>query len=151
MKTYFKQLFEYDKWANQILLDKFEKQFPVNPRIYELFSHMLSAQRVWLERVLEVPQSVAVWSERLPEEMKEDTENYNAAWQDFISGLSDGDFEKNIHYTNTQGDTFDTRLVDILTHVVNHGTHHRGNIITLMKEEGFVLAHLDFILFIRTT
>jgi len=149
MKAYFKQLFEYDKWANDILLDKFEKQFPVNPRIYELFSHTLSAKKVWLDRAMGLPQSVAVWSERLPEEVKADNESYSMGWLEFIDGLTIADFEKTVHYTNTQGDTFDTKLVDIITHVINHGTHHRGNIITLMKEEGFVPPHLDFILFIR--
>jgi uncharacterized damage-inducible protein DinB len=150
MKDYFKQLFQYDKWANECLLDKFEHQFPLNQRIYELFSHMLSAERVWLDRVLGLPQSVAVWAERLPEEIKEDTENYNAGWLDFIDSLAPDDFEKNVHYVNSQGNAFDMRLVDIITHVINHGTHHRGNIIILMKEEGYVLPDIDFFIYVNT-
>ncbi len=149
MNEYFKQLFDYDIWANRTLLELFEKQFPVNTRIYELMSHMLSAKKIWLERVVGVPQSQAVWSERLPEEIKNDNELYDAEWQTFVEGLSAADYEKKIHYTNSMGMTFDTRLVDIITHVINHGTHHRGNIMTMMKEEGYVLPYLDFIWFVR--
>jgi uncharacterized damage-inducible protein DinB len=149
MKAYFTQLFKYDNWANQCLLDKFEHQFPINPRIYVLFSHMLSAQRVWLDRVCGLPQSVAIWAERLPGEMKQDTENYNAGWLDFIEGLAPDAFEKMVHYTNSQGNSYDMRLVDIMTHVINHGTHHRGNMITMMKEEGYVLPDIDYFIYVN--
>jgi len=149
MKAYFQQLFDYDKWANQILLERFEKQFPVNPRIYELFSHTLSVQRVWLDRCLGVPQSAQIWGERLPDEMKEDMENYNLAWMEFIDQLHSHDFERLINYTNSRGETFDNRLTDIMMQVINHGTHHRGGIMILMKEEGFALPILDFIAFVR--
>jgi uncharacterized damage-inducible protein DinB len=150
MKDHFKQLFKYDKWANQQLLDLFERQFPVNPRIYELFSHTLSAQRLWLDRILGLPQSVTIWGqERIPAEMKEDNENYNLAWLDFIEELQPEDFERMVHYNSSKGDPFDNRLADIIMHVINHATHHRGGIVTLMKEEGFVLRYLDYIAFVR--
>ncbi len=149
MKAYFINLFGYDIWANRQLLEKFEQQFPQNARIYELFSHTISVQRVWLDRVLGIPQSVAVFQDRLPEEMKEDMENYHAAWVDFLSGLEADSFDRKIHYKNTAGDTFDTALVDIITQVTNHGTHHRGNLMILMKEEGFVLPQLDYITYTR--
>ncbi|EHQ29289.1 DinB family protein [Mucilaginibacter paludis] len=149
MQRYFKRLFEYDKWAGHILLSKFEKQFPQNERIYQLFSHLLSAQLIWLDRCIGAPQKAIIWGERLPEEMRNDLEIYHQAWVEFIDQLQPDDFDKNITYTNSKGDTFTTRLSDIMTHVINHGTHHRGSIITLMKEEGFVLPNIDFITYAR--
>lgn len=149
MQQYFRRMFEYDQWAGHILLSKFEKQFPQNQRIYQLFSHLLSAQRIWLDRCIGLPPSAILWAERLPEEMRYDLENYHAAWIDFIDQLRPDDFDRNITYTNSKGDTFTTGLTDILTHVINHGTHHRGSIITLMKEEGFVPPNIDYITFVR--
>ncbi|WP_295648640.1 DinB family protein [uncultured Mucilaginibacter sp.] len=149
MKHYFKQLFEYDRWANQVLLDKFEHQFPQNERIYEVFSHMISAQRIWLDRVMGLPQSTAVWAELLPHEMQTDMVSCNRDWLGFIDDLQETDFNNTVHYTNSAGDTFDTKLVDIMTHVINHGTHHRGGLMVQMKEEGFVLSPLDFIVYVR--
>jgi uncharacterized damage-inducible protein DinB len=149
MQSYFKQLFEYDRWASQKLLDKFEHQFPQNERIYVLMSHMLSAQRVWLDRCLGIPQSVEIWATRLPEEIRNDMENYHLAWVDLINQLAPEDFDNTITYTNTRGETFTNRLCDIITQVTNHGTHHRGEIMILMKEEGFVLPNIDYITYLR--
>jgi uncharacterized damage-inducible protein DinB len=149
MKAYFKQLFEYDRWASHQLFEKFEKQFPQNARIYELFSHMLSTQRIWLDRVLGLPQSVERFQDRLPDEMKEDMENYHAAWMEFIEELQEPDFDRMVHYKHSSGQPYDNRLSDIITQVLNHGTHHRGNLIILMKEEGFVPPGLDYITFVR--
>jgi uncharacterized damage-inducible protein DinB len=149
MKTYFKQLFEYDKWASHSLLATFERQFPQNERIYELMSHLLSAQRNWLDRCLGVPQTAILWGSRLPDEMKEDLENYHLAWADLIDQMKEGDFDNSITYTNSKGDTFTNTITDIIAHVINHGTHHRGEIMILMKEEGFVLPNIDYITYLR--
>jgi uncharacterized damage-inducible protein DinB len=149
MQQYFKQLFEYDKWASHALLAKFEKQFPQNPRIYELFSHTLSTKRIWLDRCLGLPQSVERFQDRLPDEMKEDLENYHLAWVDFIDQLDATAFENTVHYANSTGAAFDSKLIDVITQVINHGTHHRGAIIVLMKEEGFVPPNMDYITYVR--
>lgn len=149
MKQYFKQLFEYDKWATYELIGKFEKQFPQNQRIYELLSHMLSSQRIWLDRCLDLPQSVERFQDRLPEEVHTDLENYHAAWINFIDQLDEKDFGRTVNYTTTQGVKFADILRDIITQVINHGTHHRGNITVLMKEEGFVPPALDYIHYLR--
>jgi len=130
-------------------LEKFEKQFPQNARIYELFSHVLSAQRIWLDRILGIPQSVERFQDRMPDEMKEDMENYHLAWIEFIDQVQPGDFDRVVSYIHPNGTPYSERLVDIMTHVVNHGTHHRGNLVVLMKEEGFVPPGLDYISFVR--
>jgi len=149
MQAYFKQLFEYDRWASRALLEKFEHQFPQNERIYELLSHLTSAQRIWLDRCLNVPQGAILWDNRLPDEMRDDVENYHMAWVDLINQLPEADFDNNITYTNSRGETFTNRLCNIITHVINHGTHHRGEMMILMKEEGFVLPNIDYITYVR--
>jgi uncharacterized damage-inducible protein DinB len=149
MKQYFKQLFEYDLWASHELFDKFEKQFPQNPRIYELFSHLISAQRIWLDRILGIPQSVERFQDRLPIEMKEDLQNYHMAWMEFIDHLQPSDFDRVVSYVHPNGQPYNEPLVDIMAHVINHGTHHRGSLIVLMKEEGFVPPTLDLIHYLR--
>jgi uncharacterized damage-inducible protein DinB len=149
MKTHFKQLFEYDIWASRRIFDLLEKQFPQNERIYALFSHLLSAQPVWLDRCLGLPQTESVWRNRLPEQIKHDIESYHNDWIAFIDQLQPDDFDRTIAYTNSQGDPFDNRLIDIIRQVTNHGTHHRGELLILMKEEGFVLPNIDYIMYVR--
>ena len=149
MKSYFNNLFRYDKWATQQLLSKFDYQPPINQRIYELLSHVLSAQQIWLDRCNNATQSVALWAERTPESLRYDTERYYLSWINYLDGLETAEFDKMVNYTNSKGDTFTTRLTDIIAHVINHGTHHRGEMLIHMKQEGFELPNIDYITFVR--
>ncbi len=149
MKTYFLQLFNYDLWASKTLLDKFELQYPVNPRINELMSHLCSTQRIWLDRCTGVQETVPRFMDRLPGQIRSDTEMNHHAWKDFINNLQPADFERRVSYVNFRGDHLEDNITDILTHVVNHGTHHRGSVVMLMKEEGYTLPALDYIFYKR--
>jgi len=145
MQAYFTKLFGYDKWASTLLLNAFAEKTPINPRIYELLSHMQSTQRIWLDRCLGLPQSTERFMNRTPGRIREDIESYHQAWIDYIRALQPGDFDRFITYTNSAERVFSTQLQDIITQVINHGTHHRGTIIALMKEEGFPPPSLDYI------
>jgi len=150
MKEHFISMFEYDLWASKTLLHKFELQYPINPRIYELVSHLLSAQRIWFDRCMGVPETVQRFQDRLPAALQTDSSLYHQDWKAFLSSLQAADFQRMISYTNFKGEAYTDKLEDILAHVVNHGTHHRGSIIILMKEEGFTIPVLDYIFYRRT-
>lgn len=70
-------------------------------------------------------------------------------WLAYIQSLQPDDFNRSINYTNSQGDHFASVLQDIITQVSNHGTHHRGTIIALMKEENYLPPALDYIIYTR--
>jgi len=70
-------------------------------------------------------------------------------WLTYVDSLSDNDFTQSIRYRNLQGDTFETKLFDILTHLVNHGTHHRAQAGQHLKLAGTDLPGTDYILFTR--
>ncbi len=55
----------------------------------------------------------------------------------FLNRAEPGDFEKTISYKNSKGDDFKNRLTDILTNVINHGTHHRAQAGQHLKLAGF--------------
>lgn len=70
-------------------------------------------------------------------------------WENFIQTLDPTDFDQMISYQTSNGISFETALKDILTHLINHGTYHRGQIIQLLKEERAEVPSTDFILFVR--
>jgi uncharacterized damage-inducible protein DinB len=151
MHHYFCRLFNYDKWAGSILLDIFEQKPATNPRVNELLSHILSAQRIWLDRCLRAAATAERFQARTPAMIKTDMELYHDEWTAYIKSIQPEDFSKIIPYTNLQGGQLTNTLSDIITQVINHGTHHRGTIIALMKTEGFSLPMLDYIRFTRQT
>ena len=59
------------------------------------------------------------------------------------------DFDQLITYKTTEGVVHSNRLADLLTHVANHGTHHRSQIALLLREEGIAPPASDFIFYLR--
>jgi uncharacterized damage-inducible protein DinB len=149
MQSYFLKLFGYDKWAMTGLLEIFDQKPATNPRINELLSHMQSTQRIWLDRCRGCPDSVQRFQSRTQKAIWKDMERNHNDWVTYIQSLQPGDFNQTISYTNTLGDPFSSVLHDIITQVTNHGTHHRGAIIALMKEERYAPPNLDYISYAR--
>ncbi len=149
MQAYFLDLFNYDKWAMSRLLEIFDPKPAANPRINELFSHMQSTQRIWLDRCIGHPETVQRFQDKKQAIIWKDLEsNYNN-WVTYLHLLKPADFNRSIPYTNFQGDAFNNTIQDIITQVTNHGMHHRGTIIALMKEEGCTPPNLDYISYTR--
>lgn len=149
MQDYFIQLFGYDKWATTRLLEIFDQKPAANPRINELLSHIQSAQRIWLHRCQGHKETVQRFQQRTQQTIWSDMESCHKDWVAFIQSLQPADFTGFISYTNFQGDHLTSMLQDIITQVTNHGTHHRGTIVALMKEEGYPAPNLDYISYVR--
>jgi len=152
MKAYFTRLFQYDAYANQIILDTIIKAGEPEKAV-QLMAHILAAQQIWLNRCKGLPQAaVELWigpgtqASEFGEKIKENHE----AWIECLGGFTDSDFDKTLHYQNLRGDKWESKLVDILTHVINHGTHHRAQIGQQLKFAGAgSLANTDYIAYIR--
>jgi uncharacterized damage-inducible protein DinB len=147
MKSRFQNLFKYDAWANQLIWESIAQKPILNPKIETLFSHLLSAQKVWLNRCTNQAVMVNIWETTT--NTKELMEQNNQQWQDFLDKLNDTDFDQIITYQNFSGIQFETKLSDILTHLINHGTYHRGQIVQLIKPEREILPQTDYILWAR--
>ncbi len=69
---------------------------------------------------------------------------------DFIESSGEDFLHKQITYKNIKGDSFTNTVEEILFHVVNHGTFHRGQLITMMRSLGFTkFSPEDLITFLR--
>lgn len=147
MKEHYTRLFEYNLWANNEFSEVLRTNPFQNPKILKLLSHMANAQAIWLSRVKGEQSSIGVWEEHSQKEALELLEKTSQDWLDFIYS---GDLEpETIEYKNSKGQEFQSRVADILTHVVNHGTHHRGQIALMLREEEIDPPASDFIFYVR--
>lgn len=147
MKEHYTKLFEYNLWANNEFSEVLRANQFQNPKILKLVSHMANAQSIWLSRINGEESTFAVWDEHTAKEALELLESTSQNWLDFIYS---GDLEQEtIKYKNSKGQAFESRLGDILTHVVNHGTHHRGQIAHMLREEDIAPPASDFIFYVR--
>lgn len=150
MKAYFEKLFAYDRWANDAVFSLIKTAQPKNPRIYVLFSHIISAERIWLDRCMNRADTVGRFMDRSIDEMTTDLASVEKDWSGFLSTKLGGDFDDIIQYRNSTGKSFADAFETILTHVINHGTYHRAQIVQLVKAEGFDVPNTDYIFYKRT-
>ncbi len=68
-----------------------------------------------------------------------------ANWLTLIEALPAERFEGKLNYTSTQGQTLSLPFAATLTHVFNHGTHHRGQITAALTMLGQPCPVLDLV------
>ena len=153
MKSYFTRLFDYDRYANELIIEAISKVTAYG-KPAQLMGHLLAAKQVWLNRCLDLPASaVDLWPSLGVDTSKlaDMTDAVHQAWLNYLNELEEADFEQIIYYQNTKGDNYQNRLSDILAHVINHGTHHRAQAGQHLKANGTDL-HLpitDYIFYLR--
>lgn len=137
--------FAYDAWANREVLNAIRSSDGARERALQLMSHILAAERVWLERLKQQPQSVPVWPK--PDLAQCETEAAELARQlsEYLDLATAGDVSQIVSYKNTKGESFTSTIVDILTHVVMHSAYHRGQIASHMRTCGQPPPFTDYI------
>jgi uncharacterized damage-inducible protein DinB len=112
-------------------------------------AHILSAEKLWLERIRRVPQSMAVWPSSTIEECEALADELAAAWREYLANLTADGLEEMVEYKNSKGKSWSGRVEDVLTHVVMHSAYHRGQIALEMRAAGMEPAYTDFIHAVR--
>jgi uncharacterized damage-inducible protein DinB len=142
---YLRRQFVYDGWANREVLHAIRTAGGENKRSLQLMAHILAAERVWLERLKQVPQSVPVWPEPDLEQCETEAAALGQAWFEHLDLITAGDVTQSISYKNSKGEAWTSTIVDVLAHVVTHSAYHRGQIASHMREIGQIPAYTDFI------
>ncbi len=147
MTSFFTELVKYSYFYNQALASAFLNHADaLQGNAVRLFSHMLNAHRIWNCRIQQTPPPFMVWQlHEIPDFKRIDEENY----QQTLSILDSIDLDKTIDYTNSKGDAFHNTVRDILFHVVNHSTYHRGQLALEFKQCGVQPLSTDFIFYKR--
>lgn len=150
MKNYFIRLFEYDQYANQTILETIlEANNPAKP--VQLMAHLLAAQQIWLNRCKSQPAiGGALWPDWQADMFAQLINDNSKVWLSYLNTLTPADFEKDISYKNSKGAEYKNKLVDVLAHLINHGTHHRAQAGQQLKFAGVEdLPNTDYIFYIR--
>lgn len=151
MVSYFTTLFDYDRYTNSLILETAAKTADFENAI-KLIAHIIAAQQIWLNRCKALPPPViALWPNLFAEKLTQMADQNNAEWLSYLGSLTNDDFDQMISYKNQKGDAFESKLANIITHVINHGTHHRAQAGQQLKAAGIEpLPNTDFIFYIRT-
>jgi len=126
METFFNEIFDYNFHCNKKLIEQCLAMNTVTPNTVRLFSHILNAHHIWNARILNKPSEFEIWQEHDVNDWADiHYENQRGSF-DIVSNADN--FDKRIDYENTEERLFTNTLQDILFHIINHSTSHRGQI-----------------------
>jgi len=145
MMAYVQRLFAYDDWANREVLASL-KALPVPPpRSVKFLAHILSAERLWLERLLVQKQTYPVWPDFTLDMCQLQAAELPGRWKNYLGSLKEEGLSRQLTYKNTKGESWTSQKQDILMHVVMHSAYHRGQIAADIRSAGFTPPYTDFI------
>lgn len=147
-KKYFTELSEYNIWANDRVCDWLGKisegqwKQPLVSSfksIYETVLHMASAEKIWVERLQKKPSH-----ELLSETFNGSKEDLLKTWKEISLSLKklmeempEDQFQQKLLFKNTKGIEYHQSYYQLLAHVINHATYHRGQVVTMLRQVGF--------------
>jgi uncharacterized damage-inducible protein DinB len=149
MIEHIQRLFSYDGWANREILRTLQALEVAPPRSVKLLAHILSAEKLWYQRLQLLKQTYPVWPEFSLQHCKLEAEELPKLWEAYLQALKEDGLTRSLSYKNSQGESFSSSKQDILTHVVMHSAYHRGQIATDMRAAGLTPAYTDFIHAVR--
>ncbi len=147
-KTYFIELADYNIWANNIACSWFEKISDTQwtQHVASSFNsieattlHIAGAEQVWLERMNK--KENIIW---LPSVFKGLKNEHIALWKktseglkSFVADFDENNLHLNLDFKRLNGDAYSMPYYQLLAHVFNHSTYHRGQLVTLVRQVGF--------------
>ncbi len=161
MKQLLQEYVAYNLWANQLIgvkvaeLDPalWTRELPGSfPSLHKTLMHMCDAESAWLQRLQGVP-SVVVPSrgfEGNTLDLVRLLGQVDEQWMQFITGSEENSFVQKIAYTNMKGQPFEQPLYQLLLHVFNHSTYHRGQLVNFLRAlEVDTIPQTDFVAWAR--
>ncbi|MBE7635335.1 damage-inducible protein DinB [Sneathiella sp. P13V-1] len=162
MKEHFAILAAYNKWANNLLFEVVlklnEEEFHRDIKgffksVCGTLNHIMVGDLLWMERlqgggpkpatldtVLHT-NAVDLWKAR------QETDERLIRLVDTLDPAKYGDI---LNYKNSRGEVQNTQISHILTHIINHQTHHRGQCHQSLTQLGKEAPSIDLIYYLKS-
>jgi uncharacterized damage-inducible protein DinB len=161
MKELILQLSGYHTWANQQLIDIIQ-QLPGEKQTQTVASsfdsllktviHLWDAESIWWQR-LKLSERIVIPSETFNGNFNEAANQLlqqNRQWTQWISNAQEHMFQHEFIYLNLKKEQFKQPVYQVLVHVFNHGTYHRGQLVTMLRQLGIEkIPQTDYIAWSR--
>ena len=124
-KEYFISLLEYDRWANKRIAGALTGKDNLPSKCKTLFHHIGATIDLWYVRVTGEERFFQnLFEETSPQKTAELINKGIDRWIDLLND-DKTDLGKVLSYVNSQGEHFNSKLIDILSHLFTHNHYHR--------------------------
>jgi uncharacterized damage-inducible protein DinB len=144
---------DYTAWASQRLLaaaaqlspEELTRDFKTADKsVLDTLVHIYAADRIWLARVTGETRATFIDPEDRDLGLLEaEWPALHERWKLWMRDRDDANALQVISFKNTKGHAYSQPLWQIILHVVNHGTHHRGQVSGFLRAMGRTPAPLD--------
>jgi uncharacterized damage-inducible protein DinB len=156
-------LYHYHVWANQKVLqhlrdlpeDIHRKELQsVFPTIGDTLAHIYIVDNVWLSAMSGEMETIYSSLPGWQEEVKDATLSTFEACFAKVAARYEAFFARQTNleviseYPHPTYGTLRASYSDVLQHVVNHGTYHRGNITAMLRQLGYTGPSTDYVFYL---
>ncbi len=146
MKEFFRDIFEYHHHFNQkLIVQILENENGISKKVIPLLSHSINAHQIWNARITESEELDVNQIHTLNECAAIDAQNF----EDTLGILNTRELSETVSYTNSKGAAFKNTVQQILFHISNHFSHHKGQIIFDLRQSGIPPLVTDYIFYKR--
>ncbi len=167
-------LARYNRWMNQQLYAACEALTDAQRKadqgsffksIHRTLTHLVLADKMWLRRfvkqgfefealpaeLLAVPEGSDYASDLHPDwvDLKQTRDRLDVAIEQWLASMPPEFVSSTMRYANTKGVQRAHPAWQALTHFFNHQTHHRGQVTTLLMQQGVDVGVTDLIALIQ--
>ena len=149
----------YTAWASQRLVhaiehipsDQLTRDFETSDHsILGTLVHVFAADRIWLKRLRGEPiTSFIADTDYDLHVLQIDWPLLYGKWNEWAADLTDTSVADSVSYTDMKGNPHASIVWEVVLHVVNHGTHHRGQVSGFLRALGHTPPQLDLIRYYR--
>lgn len=156
----FLNLYGYNYWARDQQLKACaalsEEQFTRHitssfPSVQATLVHMVESEWVWSERwqgrsptTQDVQKFMAEQSPTLVA-LQERWHSVERSVRCYLTDLKEDWLTKELRYVNRKGESWVYPLWQVLFHLINHQTYHRGQVTTLLRQLGATPPQIDYL------
>jgi len=150
------RLLEYTTWANRRVLraaatlkvEDFKRDLgSSHGGIRGTLTHMLGAEWLWLERWKGVSPPRLLDEGEFPNvvALSDRWRAVNAHRDSWFRGVAEAALAEPLRYRSLEGKPHEVPLWQLVQHVTNHSSYHRGQVATLLRQLGAAPAGTDMV------
>jgi len=154
------EFFDYNLWANnrlfeaaaQLPTDRYLEDYKSSHGgIHGTMTHIVAAQKLWVSRWKGTPENTLLQGKDVASllDLISIWERVSSDTAEFLKSLTDDRLQQTMTITTTSGKQFTNTYQQMLQHLVNHSSIHRGQVMAMIRQLGIRPPSIDLIAYYR--